>query len=190
MAANMVNVEGAKMIGRSGYIVLDFETTGFPEDGAEVLQVAVIDDKGETLMNGYCRPEHVKQWTQAQAVHGITLKMVADCPTFREGYLPKLIKLMAKTAAVIAYNAEFEKEILRLTYGEEPTVAFIDPMLMFAEVYGDWSEYHMSYRWQKLSTAARYYGYDFKAHDALEDVQATRFVFEKMLKAGVEPIML
>ena len=164
MAANMVNVEGAKMIGRSGYIVLDFETTGFPEDGAEVLQVAVI--------------------------HGITLKMVADCPTFREGYLPKLIKLMAKPAAVIAYNAEFEKEILRLTYGEEPTVAFIDPMLMFAEVYGDWSEYHMSYRWQKLSTAARYYGYDFKAHDALEDVQATRFVFEKMLRAGVAPIML
>ena len=125
MAANMVNVEGAKMIGRSGDIVLDFETTGFPEDGAVVLQVAVIDDKGETLMNGYCRPEHVKQWTQAQAVHGITLEMVADCPTFREGYLPKLIKLMAKTAAVIAYNAEFEKEILRLTYGEEPTVAFL-----------------------------------------------------------------
>ncbi len=102
--------------------------------------------------------------------------------------MPKLIKLMAKTAAVIAYNAEFEKEILRLTYGEEPTVAFIDPMLMFAEVYGDWSEYWQTYRFQKLKTAARYYGYEYTAHDALEDVRATRFVYEKMKESGVADI--
>ncbi len=56
MAANMVNVEGAKMIGRSGYIVLDFETTGFPEDGAEVLQVAVRRNINERILPpGACK---------------------------------------------------------------------------------------------------------------------------------------
>lgn len=34
---------------KCGYIVLDFETTGFPESGGEVLQVAVINDKGENV---------------------------------------------------------------------------------------------------------------------------------------------
>ena len=31
----------------SGYIVLDFETTGFPESGGEVLQVAVSTIKAK-----------------------------------------------------------------------------------------------------------------------------------------------
>ncbi len=174
---------------RNGYIVLDFETTGFPEEDAEVLQVSVINDKGETLISGYCRPEHTESWEQAQAVHGISPEMVKNCTTFREDYLPKLLELIESAAAVIAYNAAFERAILRC-YGIEPVTAFIDPMLMFAEVYGDWSDYWQSYRWQTLQTAASYYGYDFKAHDALEDVRATRFVFEKMIEDGVSAIML
>lgn len=33
---------------------------------------------------------------------------------------------------------------------------------------------------QKLVTAANYYGYKFKAHDSLEDVKATLYVFNCM----------
>ncbi len=175
---------------KSGYIVLDFETTGFPEDDGEVLQVSAINEKGEILLSEYCRPERATSWEQAQAVHGISPEMVADCPTFREGYLPKLLELIEGAAAVIAYNADFERSVLRLVYGAEPVTAWIDPMIMFAEVYGEWSEYHQSYRWQKLATAAGYYGYKFKAHDALEDVKATLLIFEEMIKAGVPAVML
>ena len=116
-------------------------------------------------------------------------RKVKNCPTFREGYLPKLLELMEKAAAIVAYNAAFERGVLR-NYGIEPVVAFIDPMLMFAEVYGEWNDYFQNYRWQKLGTAASYYGYEFKAHDALEDVRATRFVFEKMIEEGISAIML
>ncbi len=172
---------------RSGYIVLDFETTGIHDP--EVLQVSVINDRGETLISGYCRPEHTENWVDAQAVHGISPEMVTSCPTFRESYLPKLLELMEGVAAVIAYNAEFERTVLRF-YGVDPVVAFIDPMLMFAPVYGEWSDWFQSYKYQKLATAASYYGYDFKAHDALEDVKATRYVFEKMIADGVTPIMI
>lgn len=174
---------------RSGYIVLDFETTGLSHEEPEVLQVSVINDKGETLISGYCRPERATSWEPAQTVHGISPEMVKDCPTFREGYLPKLLELIENVAAVVAYNAAFEREVLRY-YGVEPVTAFIDPMLMFAEVYGDWNDYFQDYRWQKLSTAASYYGYEFEAHDALEDVKATRFVFEKMIAAGKPAIMI
>lgn len=174
---------------KSGYIVLDFETTGLLDSDPEVLQVSVINDKGETLISGYCRPEHTESWNAAEAVHGISPEMVAGCPTFREGYLPKLLELIEGAAAIVAYNAGFERSIL-LGYGVEPAVAFIDPMLMFAEVYGEWSDYFQSYRWKNLQTAANYYNYDFTAHDSLEDVRATRFIFEKMIGDGVPAIMI
>ncbi len=60
------------MIEKSGYIVLDFETTGMLHEDPEVLQVSIINDKDEILMSGYCRPEHTDNWEQAQAIHGIT----------------------------------------------------------------------------------------------------------------------
>ena len=40
--------------------------------------------------------------------------------------------------------------------------------------------YFGDYKWQKLSTAASYYGYKFKAHDSLEDVRATLYVYKKL----------
>lgn len=43
-----------------------------------------------------------------------------------------------------------------------------------------WNEYFGDYKWQKLSTAASYYGYKFKAHDSLEDVRATLYVYKKL----------
>lgn len=174
---------------RAGDIVLDFETTGLLEEDTEVLQVSAIDESGNVLISGYCRPEHKTSWAHAQAVHGISPEMVANCPTFREGYLPKLIELIKQKAAVIAYNAAYERGILQM-YGVELDVVFIDPMLMFARVYGDYSEYFGDYRWQKLSTAAHYYGFEYKAHDALEDVRATQYVFDKMIEAGEPAIMI
>lgn len=53
-------------------------------------------------------------------------------------------------------------------------------MLEFAKEYGEWNEYFGDYKWQKLSTAASYYGYKFKAHDSLEDVRATLYVYKKL----------
>lgn len=172
---------------KDGYIVLDFETTGIYGD-VEVLQVSVINDKEEVLLSSYCRPEHTESWEDAEAVHGISPEMVKDKPTFKE-LLPKLLELIESVAAVIAYNAEYERGVLH-GYGADPVTVWLDPMLMFAEVYGEWSEWHQSYRWQKLNTAAYYYGYEFKAHDALEDVRATRFIYEKMIAEGVTPIMV
>lgn len=172
---------------RDGYIVIDFETTGFYDP--EVLQVSVINDKGDELLSGYCKPERAENWADAQAVHGINPEMVANCPTFRDGYLPELLNLMESFAAVVAYNAGFERSVLR-NYGVDPVVVWIDPMLMFAPVYGEWSDWFGDYKYQKLATAAGYYGYDFEARDALEDVKATRYVFEKMLAAGVKAVMV
>ena len=57
---------------------------------------------------------------------------------------------------------------------------WIDPMIMFAEIYGEWNERRGSYKWQSLTKCATYYGYEFKAHDSLEDVKATLYAYKKM----------
>lgn len=52
-------------------------------------------------------------------------------------------------------------------------------MIMFAEIYGEWNERRGSYKWQSLTKCATYYGYEFKAHDSLEDVKATLYCYKK-----------
>ena len=169
-------------------LVIDFETTGKDPATAEVLQVSIIDGWGLTLMNTYCKPERVTEWREAEAIHGIGPETVQGRPTFRE-LLPQVQKLLDRVPFLIAYNAAYELGILR-RYGATIAKPFVDPMRMFAPVYGEWNSYHGNYRWQKLTTAAGYYGYTFDAHDALADVKATLHVFESMLADGVSPEMI
>lgn len=167
-------------------IVLDYETTDKNPNIAEVLQVSIIDGWGFPLLNTYCKPEYAKQWPEAQAVNGITPETVKDKPTFRE-LAPAVQKIIDRAPFVLAYNARYELSV-SAKYGITFRKPLIDPMLMFASVYGEWNYYYNSYRWQKLTTAARYYNYDFAAHDALADVQATLHIFESMVKEGVAPV--
>ena len=50
-----------------------------------------------------------------------------------------------------------------------------DPMLMY-------SAYKGVERWQKLSSAAKHFKFQFDAHDSLEDVKATLHCYKKMLE--------
>jgi DNA polymerase III epsilon subunit-like protein len=162
------------------FIVLDFETTGFPPD-CEVLQVSVINQDGDVLLSEYCKPKLVTKWDSAERVHGISPEMVKNCKPF-EDYIEKLNELIEHADFVIAYNASFERSIL-LRYGFcLEHIQWEDPMIMFAPIYGEYNEYWGDFKWQKLSVAASYYGYDFNAHDSLEDVRATLFVYNKILE--------
>jgi DNA polymerase-3 subunit epsilon len=53
-------------------------------------------------------------------------------------------------------------------------------MFDFAEYYGEWNDYFQSFKWQKLSMCAYYFGYEFNAHDSLEDVKATLHCYNKI----------
>jgi len=70
----------------------------------------------------------------------------------------------------------------------EGFIKTFDVMLEFAPIYGKWDDYHGDYKWQKLSTCARYYGYKKKGqfHDSLEDVRATLFCFYAMLESNLK----
>ena len=163
-------------------IVLDFETTGLDAGVDEVLQVSMVDGAGAVLINEYCRPERHASWAAAQKINGITPEAVADKPPFRE-LLPRVLELLAGAKTVVAYNDEFERgflaaygvDVRRLRWGQ-------DPMKLFAAHFGN--------QRRTLSTVAAFFGYEFKAHDALEDTLATLEVYRHLSSGPLLPHLM
>lgn len=176
------------VVRRGNYLVLDTETTGLGSD-AQIVQIAVIDASGETLLDTLVSPT-CDIPPDATHIHGITNDMVLSAPNWRSVHARVANLVMARN--VIIYNASYD---LRLLYQSDnaagvqvlwerimsPTCA----MLAFAELYGDWNEYHQSYRWQTLEKAARYYGLPVNgAHSALGDCRLTLGVVKAMCCDG------
>ena len=165
----------------SGIVVFDVETTGLDSEEDEILQVSIIDGEGHTLINSYVKPHVKTEWLDAMAINGITPQMVEDAP-YAEELIP-LVNGIFKSADIgIAYNNNFDLGFLAKWGIKDFPERQIDVMYAFAQIYGEWSDYFGDYKWQKLVTAASYYGYDFDAHDSLEDVKATLCIYNEMNK--------
>ncbi|MCU0463228.1 MAG: 3'-5' exonuclease [Anaerolineae bacterium] len=171
---------------RGGYVVLDTETTGIGQD-AEIVQIAVIDSSGQTLLDTLVRPVRTIP-ADASRIHGITDAMVADAPTF-PALMPKLIELLTGQD-IIVYNATFDRRMFHtsaeacgLPKTEWKTLArWHCAMEFYAELWGEWNEWHQSYRWQKLTAAIYQQGIeiDVRAHSALGDCLMTLALIKKL----------
>ena len=75
---------------------------------------------------------------------------------------------------------EIVNQVIYKAFAEQHGMEIGKFMIMFAEIYGEWNERRGSYKWQSLTKCATYYGYEFKAHDSLEDVKATLYCYKKM----------
>lgn len=179
-------------------IVFDTETTGLNPEYDEIIQLSIVDGSGNVLFDEYIKPSRRKKWPEAQRISGISPEMVKNCKTFR--FFRKTIQEIFDSAkTIIAYNIGFDAGFLQ-SYGidvyrkvapegkklfddlpeESKTKEWRDVMIDFAEIYGEWSDYKQSFKWQKLSTAAAYYDFKFSAHNSLEDVKATLFVAKNL----------
>ena len=164
------------------FAVIDFETTGLNYDFRrppidEIISVAIIDQDENVLLNTYCNTVKIKSWYEAQRIHGISPADVKGYPTFVE-IMPQVIEILSSYDYVISYNVPFEKFFLenyahlytptdfsihKINWGE-------DPMEMFRDYVG-------SKRYKKLEEATDHFGYNFNAHNALEDTKATLYIY-------------
>lgn len=171
-------------------IVIDTETTGLQAGLDEILQLSIIDEEGKTLYDAYFKPENHTEWVEAGMVNGITPEMVAECPSFKSE-LQKINDIFQNCEEIIGYNTPFDIGFLKASGVKIPeTVKFVDVMQEFAPIYGEWSEKHQCYKWQKLTVCARHYGFDWQsmtAHNSLADCIATLFCYKQIMSQKERP---
>lgn len=166
-------------------IIIDTETTGLNANTDELLQVSIISDTREILYNSYLRPLYKKVWNEAERINGISPDMVKDSPTALTECV-EINNILSQADVIIGYNhQEFDLGFLaNIGCKIKDTAEIIDVMQIFAEIYGEQSEYFNGYKWQKLTTCASYYGYEWQgnAHDSLADCLATLYCYEQINK--------
>ena len=154
-------------------ICLDLETTGFDPNENEILQIAVCDWDGRTLLASYVKPERTSEWPKAAEVNGITPESVATAPTFSE-IASQVQEIIDSADELVIYNAAFDSGFLRCAGISLDDVVVIDAMREFAKAKGEWSEKRGDWRWHRLSAAVAHVGFEGHVeHDALGDVRAT-----------------
>lgn len=163
-------------------VILDTETTGL-HHAAEVISLAMIDRDGRELLDARIKPQGVVPYESMQ-IHGITNRDLVNMPTLADWW--RQIMPAFAVGHVVIYNASFDTRVINQSAARFglPPVALPDGrcvMKAFAAYWGTWSEYHQSYRWQSLATAAAWAGHPLAdAHDALADCRATLAVLQAM----------
>jgi len=165
-------------------LILDTETTGLK---GELCDIAIIDMDGNILLDTLVRPIAQIQ-AGATAVHGISDKDVETAPTFAQAL--HQIQVI-KGRVVICYNVEFDRRVIResakkwrIEEAEYAPENWTCAMEMYARWWGDFSQYHRSYKWQKLTTAMEQQKIDvagMQAHRALADAEMTRRLVLKLV---------
>lgn len=162
------------------WMCFDTETTGLTQ-WDDVLQLTCIDsDRNE--VNEYFNGRRQKKWKKSEEVHHISPEMVADKLSFYERR-EEFKTLFKKYPVLVGYNVAFD--VKAVYYGIYHHVEYYSAII---DVFHLWKKYKEKYKIttenNKLTTVAKYFGYDFSevAHDSFEDVYATIFVFSKILE--------
>jgi DNA polymerase-3 subunit epsilon len=166
-------------------LYLDTETTGlhglFAGGSDEIVELAIVDDRGEPVIHTLVKPSLRSSWPDAQRIHGISPAEVADAPTLVQ-LLPEIRKAVASCRVVI-YNANFDIGFFPADVFASSSVECA--MLAYAEHVGEWNDYRGNYRWHKLVTAAQETGFadTVRWHRALGDALAARHVWRAVMAA-------
>lgn len=170
--------------GKGRTLVIDTETTGLDCKYDDILQLSIIDEDKNVLFNSYFKPD-IPTWKKAQAINGITPDMVAAAPKFADK-LMEINKIISTADTILIYNVDFDYNFLYYNGVVFLSgIDFIDVMIEYSYWYA--KKYHQineygNFRWQKLSTAAYSFNYEYQAHNSLDDVLATLFVYQHVLK--------
>lgn len=180
------NITTAKLLdcSESTTLIIDTETTGPNPDVDELLQVSIIDSNGNVLFSCYFKP-CISSLKAAEYMCGMSSEMVQNAPIISDK-ITEINEIMCRADAIIGYNITSDLNFLRHSgLILSNNVQIIDVMELFAPIYGEWSDQYESYKWQKLTTAARYYGYNWNScpegtHNSLANCYATLYVYKKI----------
>ncbi|MBN1993142.1 MAG: 3'-5' exonuclease [Anaerolineae bacterium] len=160
-------------------IILDTETTGL-DDQAEIVEIAVIDTAGRTLLDTPVKPKG-RIPADASALHGLTAADVATAPIWAE-LDEQVHKILRGASRIVIYNAAYDTRLIRQTrklYAlpavRIPCQRYECAMQRYAEFCGQWSDRRQSFKWQRLDGG----------HRALGDCLATLNALKRMAETDL-----
>lgn len=160
-------------------VILDTETTGLGPD-AEVVEIALLDCRGGTLLDTLVRPTSPIP-PDAAALHGITDAAVANAPGWPEIH-ERVDGLLKRASRTVIYNADYDAQILQQTCSRHglpppgpPRHGYECAMKKYARFVGDWSESKRDFLWKPLKGGG---------HRAREDCLATLRILREMAAGG------
>ena len=165
-------------------IFLDAEMTGprgiYAGGKEEIVELAILDNRGRPVINQLVRPAHRKSWLVGQRIHGISPAMVADAPTL-EALLPKVSEAV-KGCRVVMYNSALCLQFLPRTLFRESWVECA--MLRYAGWKGEWMAADGNHHWHELREAATATGFkeDIQWHRAFADTLACRHLWRFLVR--------
>jgi DNA polymerase-3 subunit epsilon len=152
-------------------VFLDTETTGLDER-AEVIEIAIVDRDGDTLVNSLVRPIRPIPGP-ASAIHGILDHEVADAPNWAE-FFPT-ISSICRDRTVVVYNADYDLRLIRqscqLAGINQVSARFHCAMQAFACFHAGRATSDRP-KFQRLDSAASRFSLDIPNHRALGDALA------------------
>lgn len=165
----------------SGYLVVDFETTGFsPARHDRVVEVAVVqvandgavEDSWSTLINP-------GRDMGATHVHGITAADVISAPTFHD--VAPLLLQAASRRVLVAHNARFDLSFLRAELGKASITLDAEPPYLCTM---EWSSTFLAGTSRKLNDCCRLAGVVNQCgHSAEGDALATAGLLAYFLRS-------
>lgn len=133
-----------ELLDRRDVVILDTETTGLDSD-AEVIEVALINTRGERLVQKLALPKG-RIPRSASRIHGLTLDTLkregaSDWTQVHQDLMPAL----RAATTVIVYNAAFDRRLLQQTSARHnlalPDIAWHCAMLDYKAFHGAGSGY-------------------------------------------------
>lgn len=153
------------MFAKSKFYILDTETTGLIQP--EVVEIGIIDGKGNHVFHSLVRPEKPIEET-AKLVHGIKEKDLVDCPSF-DSLWPKLFPILSGKDLVI-YNSSYDVQVIANSVRKKELKNFWKHVSIHCAMR-HYSAFKESPKWLKLPNAG---------HRVMDDVKATLNVMREM----------
>lgn len=165
----------------SGIIVFDVETTGTDRRRDQVIELCVQHglDAGAPSRTWRMRPS-VPIHPGAQAVHGISMEDLADCPPFA-AHADEFRRLFDEAQVLVGYNMLFDINMLQAEYHRLQQPPLDLRHKKFVDAFRLWQQCEP----RSLQDAhQRFVGDSFEAaHSASADVAATGRVLRGMIDA-------
>lgn len=185
-------IEWSRDLFKKDFLILDTETSGVRAGFHEIVQIAVIDSRGDILLDSLIKPvkpERLLEWgvgsKRAVDIHGLTPQMLTNAPAFPEVY--EQLRPIVAGRDLVVFNADFDRKMIdgdckRHQLAKLSVKKYHCAMLKYAQFYGKWNLSRQEFRWQSLESACVQLRIhlDERAHSAVGDCLRTLEVMRRL----------